>query len=373
MTARLRDVAERAGVSISTVSRMLSDDTARPVASVTQKRIREAMRAVNYEPKQGSKRPMRRVGKYGRRTHRVGLVLGPPVSKFSDPFLPRILDGVYRELSRLHCLLQFTHILHELEEEDYHALLSRDKVDGLIFAGELSPADHIIDVERSVVIELGGDQLRRSGHVQTDIIATEKRSAMYQLVDHLVAQGRCRMAFLGPSPEEDERGEAFMHALARHGLSVEPAWYRHAAWTTDRAYPVALDFVEKQGRDVDTIVCANDMIAIAALRAVKERGLSVPGDIAITGFDDFAFARDLDPPLTTVHLPLDLMGRLAARKVIERLEHPDWPPIIHVVPTTLVVRVSSGATAIKAIGAPYSVATPGAPESYLDRASGLSR
>ena len=342
MTVRLREVAERAGVSISTVSRMLSNDVIRPVAPATQERIREAMRELNWEPKRQSTLPPGRVARGSQDIYRIGLVVGLPLSELSAPFLTRILQGVQREASRINCQLQFTRILHTAEEEDYRVLTGSEEVDGFIFAGETEPTSHLIDAERSVIIELGGDQLRYGDNVRADIIASEKRVAMHGMVALLAGKGRRRMGFLGPPPDRDERGEAFMHALARYGLPFEPAWYRHAPWGTDEAYPVAHELLELHRGDLDAIVCANDLIAIAALRAAKTWGLNVPGDLAITGFDDFAFARDLDPPLTTIHLPLELMGELATRKLIERLEHPDWPPIIHIVPTTIVERISSG-------------------------------
>ncbi len=79
------------------------------------------------------------------------------------------------------------------------------------------------------------------------------------------------------------------------------------------------------------------------MRAAKERGLRLPDDLAITGFDDISFARDLDPPLTTIHVPKELLGELAVRKLMERINRPDRPPVVQTVQTTLVVRASCGA------------------------------
>lgn len=93
----------------------------------------------------------------------------------------------------------------------------------------------------------------------------------------------------------------------------------------------------------DALACGCDTIAIGAMRAAKERGLRLPDDLAITGFDDIVFARDLDLPLTTIHVPKELLGELAVRKLLERIDHPERPPVVQMVPTTLVAPGSCGA------------------------------
>ncbi len=119
-------------------------------------------------------------------------------------------------------------------------------------------------------------------------------------------------------------------------------WTRSRGAPTDEAYPVALEALRASPRP-QAVICANDAIAIATLCAARACGLRVPHDLAITGFDDIAFARDLDPPLTTVHVPKQLVGETAVRRLIERIARPALPPIIQVVPTALIVRRSCGA------------------------------
>jgi DNA-binding LacI/PurR family transcriptional regulator len=195
------------------------------------------------------------------------------------------------------------------------------------------------------------DQGRWQERLPTDIVAIEKRRAMYRLVDHLVSLGHRRLGFLGSSPTADERAEAFYHALARQDLPCDPGVCRLSPFPVEEAYQVARALFAEQSRP-DALVCGCDTIAIGAMRAAKECGLRLPADLAITGFDDIPFARDLDPPLTTVHVPKELLGELAVRTLIERIEHPDRPPIIRVVPTTLVVRASCGAGRTAAADAP---------------------
>jgi len=341
MTPTLRDVAKKAGVSISTASRAMSGDRTHPVASETQERVWEAIRELNYEPNDAAQRLVRRVDKEVQRTYNIGLILGNVSYKFSDPFWSPVLDGVDEEIIRQEYHLRFAFTIDDLKRRTQRSLLSRAHIDGLILLGGVRPFGDTIERERTVVIE-GSDRMRWDAQLRVDVIAAEKRRAMYMLIDHLVALGRRRFAFLGPPVGGDERAEAFVHALACHGLPLDPALLVEAPWSVEGAYPVAQALL-RQGLEMDALVCGCDTIAIGAMRAAKEQGLRLPDDLAITGFDDITFARDLDPPLTTVHVPTETMGEVAVRTLIERINRPEIPPIIQLVPTSLVVRASCGA------------------------------
>ncbi|MGH2389505.1 MAG: LacI family DNA-binding transcriptional regulator, partial [Chloroflexota bacterium] len=166
--------------------------------------------------------------------------------------------------------------------------------------------------------------------------------AMDSVVGHLCSLGRRRLGFLGPTPDHYRRGEAFVHAMARRDLPLVPELFVECDFGTEPAYDAALALLSSHAGRLDGLVCACDTNAIGAIRAAKELGLRLPADLAIAGFDNIPFSRDLDPPLTTVQVPKELMGALAARRLIDRITHPEWPPIIQMVPTTLVPRLSCG-------------------------------
>jgi DNA-binding LacI/PurR family transcriptional regulator len=194
------------------------------------------------------------------------------------------------------------------------------------------------------VVIAGSDRTRWESDVRFDVITMEKHAAIDTLVGHLVALGHRRLGFLGPPVDHDRRSEGFVHALARHGLPLNPELYVECNFDIEAGYTAACTLLDRQAGAVDGLVCACDTLAIGAMRAAKEHGLRLPADLAVAGFDNIAFSRDLDPPLTTIHVPKELMGELAARRLIERINHPDWSPIIQVVPTRLVVRASCGET-----------------------------
>ncbi|HVA92507.1 MAG TPA: LacI family DNA-binding transcriptional regulator [Chloroflexota bacterium] len=343
MATTLRDVAQMAGVSISTASRALTADQTRVVATETRERIWEAVRQLHYQPKDAAQRLVNRVDSRVRRTYNIGLILGQVSYKFSDPFWSPVLDGVDEELIRQEYHLRFAFTFDDLARPSQRQLLSHAHIDGVILLGTVPPSDWISTIgrDRTVIVSNLDGEGRWHEQLPADIIAIEKRRALYRLVDHLVALGRRRFGFLGPPPTTDERAEAFLHALARHDLPLDPAHFLRSPWPAEGAYEVAKTLFSG-GNIPDALVCACDTIAIGAMRAAKEYGLRLPDDLAITGFDDISFARDLDPPLTTIHVPKELLGELAVRKLIERISHPDRPPVVQTVQTTLVVRGSCG-------------------------------
>lgn len=337
----LRDVARIAEVSIATASRALTG--VRSVAPETQERVAQAARQLGYVPDAGAQelgRGANRSNRSARPTSNVGLILANGDYRFSDPFWSLVRDGVERELARHNYHLRFAFVDEDLVHRHQRRLLSRTHVDGLILCGGSRTLIEVLGRKRTVVVD--DDALRWGMPLALDVVAIEKRRAMYALVDHLVDLGKRGFAFLGPPVDEDERAEALVQGLARHNLSLDPRLHVTTPWTPDGAYPVALDLLRRHDGEFDVLVCASDAIAIGALRAAKERGVRVPEDLALTGWDDIPFARDTEPALTTVHVPKELLGAVAARRLIERIARSDLEPIIQTVPTTLVVRASCG-------------------------------
>ncbi len=340
MAVKLRDVADSAGVSLATASRALRARGTFQVARETRDRVWAAVRELGYEVPATAKESRSELN--GETTRCVGLILDNDHDLYAAPFWMRVLAGIEQELVRHRYHLLFSFTVNDLQYEHKRQLVNRKHVDGLIFAGGTRPFENDIGADRSVTIDFG-DGVWVDGDLRYDYIGMEKRRAMYQVADHLVGLGRRRFAYLGPAVTRDERPEAFYQRLASHGLTASPENCPITPWTTDGAYPIALDLLTQRHTEIDAAVCACDPIAVGVIRAAKELGLRLPEDLAIVGFNDDPLAQDLDPALTTVTAPKDLIGVLAARRLIERIHAPDLQPIIQLVPTKLVVRRSCGA------------------------------
>jgi DNA-binding LacI/PurR family transcriptional regulator len=346
MSATLRDVAKLAGVSLATASRALHGDY--PVSQEKQERIWEAVRQLHYEPNDAAQRLaegqrlVKRVDSQVRQTYSIGLILNLGGTKvFADPFWSPVLEGVRQELVRQHYHLRFAFTLADFAQSRQRRLLSRMHIDGLIVFGEPYPNSEI-GPERTVMVPTSHAMALTPAPHRVDVVMHECRWAMTQMVDHLVGLGHRRFSFVGPVLDPGERRLAFLQALATRGFQVAPDLLIETSWSAEEAYTRARAFISR-GTVPDVFVCANDGIAIGVMRAAKESGLRLPNDLAVTGFDDIAFARDVDPPLTTVHVPKELLGEVVVRKLIERIDRPDLPPLIQVIPTTLVIRASCGA------------------------------
>jgi len=338
MTVRLRDVAGRAGVSVATASRALNKEANSRIAARTQERVWDAARTLGYAVRGDA----RSEGDYFHdsrvRRFRIGLMLDDVDDLFTFPFWMRVLRGIRTELEARHCHVLFSYTAGRTQQEHIRQFTD---VDGIIYVNT-RPA---IDAEATQAVVTVDSNYRAyiQNGLRFDHVGIEMRFAMYQIIDHLVRLGRRRFAYLGPAVEADERTEAVHQGLARHGLSIAPGCAPATRWTTPDAYTVAVDLLSCQAADIDALICASDEIAVGAMRAAKELGMRLPDDLAITGFNDEPFARDMDPALTTIRVPKELMGELAAQRLIQRVGSPDLSPIIQLVPTSLIVRASCGA------------------------------
>ncbi len=339
----IRDVARAAGVSAATASRALNGSGGRVVSPDKRALIRQAAEQLQYRPADTARRAAGETSGSTRRSNNIGLILRAPY-RFTDPFWSPVLEGVAGEVVRQGYHINFSYIVDDLRHDQRRRVLNARPIDGLILIGDMRIAREIVglDPPEHVVVIAGSDAERWESDVRFDVVTMEKHAAMDTLVGHLFGLGRRRLAFLGPSPDNDRRGEGFVHAMARRGVVVAPEQFVECDFGTEAGYAAARALTPGHVAALDGLVCACDTIAIGAMRAAKERGLRLPTDLAIAGFDNIPFSRDLDPPLTTVQVPKELMGELAARRLIERINHPEWPPIIQTVPTALVARSSCG-------------------------------
>ncbi|WP_078901237.1 LacI family DNA-binding transcriptional regulator [Actinacidiphila yeochonensis] len=296
----LRDVASLSGCSVSTVSRVLAGT--RPVGEEIAVRVRAAAETLGYVPNQVA-RSLR-----SRSTGTVGLVL----PQITNPFYPSLV----REL---------THVLHwygraalladsdddpEVEAGRIADLLGR-RVDALLVV----PVDERLS--RPAVAEAAGRVPlvlldRGCGPGVADLVAVDNAAGIVQILDHLAATGRRRPCFVGAAGTDSAAAErraafdagaaAFLpegeRALVELG-DFSVAWGRAAV---DRLWPSR----------PDAVVCANDLIAIGALQRLRELGVDVPGDVAVTGFDDVPMASLTAPALTTVRQPVHELASEAA-------------------------------------------------------------
>jgi LacI family transcriptional regulator len=322
-------VADRAGVSIASASRVLNGVGGSPE---TIRKVREAAAAVGYVPNA--------IGR-SLQSQRTGLI-ALAVEDIGNPVyvaMMRAIEAVVAESG--HQLLVHATGGQVAGETALLRRLAHRYVDGMIISPIRVTDAHVEALTASPVPVVVIGQLPND--VPVDNVRTDSRTGVALAVDHLVAAGRTRIAFVnGPLDTVPgvARDAGFRAALPRHGLAVDEAMIE----VGDFQYAAGRAATERLLARVrpDAIVCANDLIAVGALHALLVAGQRVPEDVALVGMDDTELAQMSYPQLSSVSLGSDRRGRLAARLLLDRIADATLPPRREQVPPSLVIRTSSG-------------------------------
>jgi len=319
-------VAERAGVSIATVSRVLRGST--PSSPATRRKVLQAVEALDYIPL----RAARTVDVPRQQTH--GLVL----PDLAGPHYSELLTGFESAAARYGQSVVILLAGPQVDLEDaVRRLLGR--VDGVVLANDTVPDGFVRSICRSTPTVL----LARDPVLGCDTVLVENLRAAEELTDHLVRHGRRRLVFLGdPAGSHDvtERYAGFRMALSRsEAVEARPPVL---VPLEEGSGPAAVEALLGPGPPLDAVVCANDELAVTVLTRLARLGVRVPDDLAVTGFDDIMTSRFVAPGLTTVQQPTRAVGHWAAIRLHERIEGRTHDVHPQVLPTTLVVRGSCG-------------------------------
>ncbi|HLO34093.1 MAG TPA: LacI family DNA-binding transcriptional regulator [Anaerolineales bacterium] len=299
----ISDVAQKANVSIATVSRVLNGTT--PVELEKANRVRLAMEELQFVPRHAARVLA------SRRTNTIGLLMSEISGAFFPPMLKGIEAGAYEAGYNL--------LIHSTKQEGpSHRPLGEHNTDGLlIFTDSLDHRElhHLHDINFPMVL------LHQSPPDSLDIpvITIENKDGAAMLVKHLIEiHGRRRIVFLkGPQGHEDSvwRERGYREALEAHNLGFQPELIAFGGFDEEQAFATIQQML-LDGIEFDAIFAGDDDSAIGAMRALKLAGRLIPRDIAVVGFDDVPFARYLSPPLTTVRAPIEAVGREAVRQLV---------------------------------------------------------
>ena len=329
---KMADIARMAGVSISTVSRALAGNTLIPKA--LREQISEIARANGYVVNQAA-RSLRL-----RRTNTIGVIipLGHEAGQMiSDPFFLEMVGRLADEIT----LRDYAVLLTKVASPQpgwLDRIIQSQRADGLLIIGQSNQHEALnlaAQTYRPMVVWGGHLPDQRYCSVGGDNVGGARLA-----VEHLIAKGRRRIAFLGApdAPEAALRRDGYLAALAAAGLASDPALIAHAPFTVETAYEAARALIGS-GAAFDAIFAVSDVIALAAIRALNDAGLRVPEDVAVVGYDDIALARQSSPPLTTVRQDLETGARAMADLLFRRIGGEDTPSTT--MPAELIVRATT--------------------------------
>ncbi len=332
----LVDLARAAGISPSTVSRALSGSSV--VSAKTRELVQALAREHNFQLNH-SARNLRL-----KRTHAIAVVLplGHEVGQhLSDPFFLTILGQLADALTERGYDLLLSRVI-PTDRGWLARLVDSGRVDGIIVIGQSDQAAALDEVAaRFPALVVWGALAAGQVHCS---VGSDNRLGGALAAEHLLALGHRRLAFFGPAalPEIEERRLGVVDAVERvRGATLDSA---SVALTADAAFDTIAHYLGYNPLP-DAVVCASDTVAMMAIRALAERGLRVPDDVAVTGFDDVPLAAHTTPPLTTVRQDVTRGAALIVELLMRKLAGEAVDPVV--LPPTLVVR---GSTAERRVG-----------------------
>jgi LacI family transcriptional regulator len=328
----ITDVALKANVSIATVSRVVNNSPHK-VHTKTRERVLKIIQEMDFRPNALAK------GLHLKKSLTIGII----IPDISNPYYAEIVRGIQIVAARA----GYSVTIHNTDGKQegiirsiYH--LREKSADGIIFSGGIISGYETLSILRELkqrVVVIGRHD------VDFPAVQVDNLGGATQAVQHLIDLGHTKIGFIGGSEDSttaQDRLTGYRNALAQNGLMFDERLVRPGEWNPRSGYLMAKKLLK--GKEKPTaIVSANDLVAFGAIKAAKEAGYSVPGGLAVVGFDNVPLSSYFDPPLTTVEIPIQELGAAAMKMLIGLLSGEKFERL-KVFKTTLRVR---GSTAIQ--------------------------
>ncbi len=325
----LKHVADRAGVSFSTVSRAINHPD--KVHDETRARVEAAIRHLGYTPHRAARRLR------GQPTH--AQIFGLLIPDIENPFYSGIVRGVEdRAFAGGYAVILSNTNEDPDRERFYLDVLRQEAAAGAILPPSSDGSG--LDLEALGFPVVCVD--RRPERGAFDTVVVDNEAGAFEAVAHLARLGHQRIGLVAASlslSTSRERKAGYLRALREHGLPADERWVRTGEPRREAGRTLAFDLLGSPDPPTALFV-GNNVMAMGALMAARSRGLRVPDDLSVVGFDDPPWTQLVSPPLTTVRQPTFEIGRTAADLLLQRVEDPDREPALVTLPTALVVRGS---------------------------------
>jgi len=331
--ATIRDIAKKAGVSPATVSRVLNYDHTLSVSEETKKRVFQTAEELNY-----TKKAKKKTIPLGRKPV-IGITQWySQAQEIADPYYLSIRAGIERA-----CSLQQVETRTLFRDESTFSVTQLVNVDGIIAIGKYGPeeVEALSKVSPNIVfVDCAPDDKK------FDAVIIDFRTAVTDVVSHLLELGHREIGYIGGReyvgegqiPLMDLREQAYIETLKNNEI-LNQNWIKIGSFTVEDGYRLTKEMLGEK-KHPSALFVGSDAMAIGAMRAIYEAKLDIPKDVSVIGFDDIQAAEYLTPPLTTVRVHTEFMGRTALAMLMERLHDERLIPKKTIVPTELVIRNS---------------------------------
>jgi DNA-binding LacI/PurR family transcriptional regulator len=333
----IKEVAKLAGVSASTVSRIVNGKDLTAASPEKQERIWEAVRELRYVPNQHA-----RSLKNSQNTNTprqsflnrdIDCIYARLAGDYLDPFFTSLLSAAEAEAFRVDYRMRYIYSAVDFPQDSL-SKKNRD-VESVIIFGRAS--SDILNIARKLYKNIVYSGLNEIS-ADIDQILCSGYNASGQCVRHLASLGHSVICYLGETVNE-QRFSGYLDAMSELGLPVSDAQIVETPFTPSSSYDAIYELINRK-LDFTAVFCANDISAMGALKALRENRIKVPHDVSLIGINDMETVRYLDPMLTSIHIPQEEMGKIAAQILINRIEGRHKIPIKVELPTKLIVRES---------------------------------
>ena len=328
----IKDVAKLAGVSTATVSYVIN--RSRPVSEERARRVLEAVEALRFAPSRRAR------GLRKGTTATIGLVIDDVTNRFASQFIAGLESAASS--------FEYATILSDLQrdpanEERSLTILLEEKVDGIVYAGFGQAESRLVELFAGGSAIVAVDKPPRSRELPAVLI--DNAEGVRSIMRHLMGRGHRHILYIAGlkiNRNSEIRAGEFERFSREHGLPCVDGSVFYGDYTLNHGYRTTLRLLD-EGREVTAIVCGDDLIAFAVIAALKSRGVRVPDDVAVVGFDDDPIAPLFDPSLTTVRYPMREMGEQAFRLLLKYIRGRRKTVQRVVLNTELIVRRSTTA------------------------------
>ena len=334
MSANMKDIALRCGVSIKTVSNVINHLPS--VGEKTRQAVLEAIRELNYVPNiQARSLVMKQPAAKSQLGYRIGCIFPNGTGKYDNTYFTMIFKGIEEEIITQKQQLSFISPAAELEENPLKMnwMLAPEQTDAVIsFVGPDRPIFERFSKMPFVLI--GGERK------DYETVCVDKTGGATELFHHLYDLGHRDIAYIGPL--NDGRCRAFRFEAMQCGISLrDDCMIESGNWEMEAGHICAKRLLALPQRPT-AVFAANDRLAFGIMHELQDSGLRIPRDISVAGYDNLPESQIIYPALTTVDINKEGTGRLAVRLLLERIRNPQRENAIHTLPTRLIIRKSTG-------------------------------
>lgn len=310
----LKEIAQKAGVSISTVSRVINNQNSKAASKEVQDRIWQIVRETGYTPNISAK-SLQKGEQTPINTRSLACLFARTPDSPNDPFFSSLARSVETAAYQQNYLVKSSFTAFDLTETSSNIRMFLDpSINGVAVLGRIDKAGlKFLKQHCRFVAYTGLNEI----NAKYDQILCDGYQAAVTAVEHLISLGHRHIGYIGETDNET-RYQGYQDALESHHLPCSPSYVASVPQTSSGGLKGALKLLEQQPL-LTAFFCSNDVTAIGAMRAIRDKGLRIPKDISVISIDDIDTAQYLSPMLTTIHVPIEEMGQMTAKILIDRI------------------------------------------------------